>query len=141
MDAEEIRVLLLELPHVIETMQWGDNLVFWVGDKTVGGKMFAVVNLDAGAGMLKHGVASFASGKERAAELLEIDGIFPAPYLARAGWVAVERWGVLRRTEWDAELRAAHGWVLGRLPVKVRKVLISAEEIITPGALAKGMPD
>ena len=34
------------LPHVAETMQWGANLVYWAGDKAIGGKMFALVNLD-----------------------------------------------------------------------------------------------
>ena len=46
MDAERVREFLLQLPHVVETMQWGANLVFWVGDKAIGGKMFAVLNLD-----------------------------------------------------------------------------------------------
>ena len=45
-DAERIRAYLLTLPHAVETMQWGANLVFWVGDKAIGGKMFALVNLD-----------------------------------------------------------------------------------------------
>jgi hypothetical protein len=31
MDAERLRAYLLTLPHVVETMQWGANLVFWVG--------------------------------------------------------------------------------------------------------------
>ena len=46
MDAERLRAYLLILPHVAETMQWGANLVFWAGDKAIGGKMFALVNLD-----------------------------------------------------------------------------------------------
>ena len=31
MDAERLRAYLLTLPHVVETMQWGANLMFWVG--------------------------------------------------------------------------------------------------------------
>ena len=46
MDAERLREYVLSLPHVVETMQWGANLVFWVGDKAIGGKMFALANLD-----------------------------------------------------------------------------------------------
>ena len=45
MNVELLRAFLLSLPHVEETMQWGDNLVFWVGDKAIGGKMFALANL------------------------------------------------------------------------------------------------
>src|ERR1035437_9711819 len=46
MDVERLRAYILTLPHVVETMQWGANLVFWVGDKAIGGKMFAVSDLD-----------------------------------------------------------------------------------------------
>jgi hypothetical protein len=45
MDAERLRTFLLNLPYVAETRQWGDNLVYWVGDKAIGGKMFALMNL------------------------------------------------------------------------------------------------
>ena len=111
------------MPHVVETMQWGDNLVFWVGDKAVGGKMFCLVNLEAGA----HGVVSYSAGPERFAELVEQEGIVPAPYMARIHWVAVDRWEVLRNAEWESELRAAHEITLGKLPKGVREVLAMPE--------------
>src|ERR1700743_3278582 len=95
MDAESAQESLWRLPHVAETLQWGNNLVFWVGDKAIGGKMFALLNLDTDS----NGVLSFAAGPEGSAELLEIDGVFPAPYLARAHWVAMERWNALRTSE------------------------------------------
>jgi len=119
MDAERVREYLLQLPHVVETMQWGANLVFWVGDKAIGGKMFAVLNLDDD----HQGVLSFAVGPERYAELLEIEGVFPAPYLARAHWVALRHWGVLRSRELEELLKFGHGLVSARLPKKTREVL------------------
>ena len=119
MDAERIRALLLELPHAVETMQWGANLVFWVGDKAIGGKMFALVNLDDDAS----GVISYAAGPERYAELLEREGISPAPYLARAHWVAVERWSIFRESEWQSEMEAAHALIHAKLPKRTRDVL------------------
>jgi predicted DNA-binding protein (MmcQ/YjbR family) len=119
MDVERIRTYLLGLPHVVETMQWGDNLVFWVGDKAVGGKMFCLVDLDA----RQHGVISFSAGPERFAELVEVEGMKPAPYMARIHWVAAERWDVLRNAEWESELRAAHAITLGKLPKGVLAVL------------------
>ncbi len=120
MDAERVREYLLGLPHVVETMQWGDNLVFWVGDKAAGGKMFALVNLDGDG---KHPLISYAAGAERYPELVEIDGIVPAPYMARIFWVAVQRWDVFRDAEWQRELRAAHEITLAKLPPKARKLL------------------
>jgi predicted DNA-binding protein (MmcQ/YjbR family) len=119
MDSESTRAFLLGLPFVEETLQWGNNLVFWVGDKAIGGKMFALMNLDADS----NGVLSFAAGPEGAAELLEIDGIFPAPYLARAHWVAMERWNVLRKTDLEARLSAAREIVEAKLPRRTRDMV------------------
>jgi predicted DNA-binding protein (MmcQ/YjbR family) len=119
MDSESARAFLLRLPLVEETLQWGNNLVFWVGDKAIGGKMFALLNLDADS----NGVLSFAAGPEGGAELLEVDGIIPAPYLARAHWVAMERWNALRTSELEARLSAARDIVEARLPKRTRDVL------------------
>ncbi|WP_308422316.1 MmcQ/YjbR family DNA-binding protein [Edaphobacter acidisoli] len=120
MDAERIRAHLLTLPHVVETMQWGANLVFWVGDKAIGGKMFALVNLDDDQ---HRQVIAYAAGPERYSELLEVEGIFPAPYMARIYWVAVERWSVFRSTEWEQELAAAHSIISAKLPPHTRAAL------------------
>ena len=95
MNIESLRKFLLSLPHVEETMQWGESLVFWVGDKSIGGKMFAVASLDASHGR----VFSFAAGPERYHELLETEGVFPAPYLARAFWVALEHYSAIPSAE------------------------------------------
>jgi predicted DNA-binding protein (MmcQ/YjbR family) len=119
MDAERIRAYLLTLPHAVETMQWGANLVFWVGDKAIGGKMFALVNLDGDG----KAVISYAAGPERYSELLEADGIIPAPYMARIYWVAVERWNVFRTPDWEQELSAAHALTFAKLPPRARAVL------------------
>ena len=125
MDAERIRAFLLKLPHVVETMQWGNNLVFWVGDKAIGGKMFALVDLDGDG----KAVISYAAGPERYSELLETDGIIPAPYLARIFWVAVEHWSVFRTPEWERELEAARALTFAKLPPRTRAALaMSAKE-------------
>jgi len=118
MDAERAREFLLTLPHVCETKQWGENLVFWTGDKAIGGKMFCLLNLDA-----EGGVVSFASGAERFYELVERDGLIPAPYFARIFWVAAEDWNALRNAEWEELLRAAHKIVFAKLPPRTRDVL------------------
>ena len=119
MDAERVRAYLLGLPNVVETMQWGANLVFWVGDKAIGGKMFAVLNLDEA----QKAVLSFAAGPERYAELLETEGVFPAPYLARAHWVSLKHWGVFRSSELEDLLQHGHRLIYAKLPRKTRDVL------------------
>ncbi len=119
MDPERAREFLLRLPHVAETMQWGANLVFWVGDKAIGGKMFAVLNLDDD----HKSVLSFAAGQQRYADMLEVDGAFPAPYLARAYWVAIRHWSVFRASEWEEHLKIAHSVIYAKLPKRTRDVL------------------
>src|SRR5437763_2490083 len=119
MDAERIRAYLLTLPHAVETMQWGANLLFWVGDKGIGGKMFALVNLEGDG----KAIISYAAGPERYAELLDIEGVIPAPYMARIYWVAVERWRVFRTAEWEQELLAARTLTFNKLPPRTRAVL------------------
>jgi predicted DNA-binding protein (MmcQ/YjbR family) len=132
MNIDSLRAFLLSLPHVEETMQWGDNLVFWVGDKAIGGKMFALANL-GGDSM---GVLSFSAGPERYHELLETEGVFPAPYMARIFWVALQRYDVFPSNELQELLRNAHAITFGKLtkrtrealalPAKERKKLIAA---------------
>jgi predicted DNA-binding protein (MmcQ/YjbR family) len=119
MDAERLRAYLLRLPHVVETMQWGANLVFWVGDKAIGGKMFAVMNLDDD----QKAVLSFVAGPERYTELLETEGVFPAPYLARAHWVALKHWGVFRNSELEDLLEHGRSLIYNKLPRKTREAL------------------
>jgi predicted DNA-binding protein (MmcQ/YjbR family) len=118
MNVESLRTFLFSLPHVAETMQWGDNLVFWVGDKAIGGKMFAVAQLSAA-----NRVMSFAAGPERYAELLEVEGVFPAPYMARNYWVSIERYDVFSSNELKDHLRNAHSIVSHKLPKRTKDVL------------------
>jgi predicted DNA-binding protein (MmcQ/YjbR family) len=119
MNVESLRKFLLSLPHVEETMQWGDNLVFWAGDKAIGGKMFALANLSRDS----NGVLSFAAGPERYHELLEIEGVFPAPYMARIFWVAIERYDVFSSSELEQLLRNAHQITFAKLPKRTRDAL------------------
>jgi predicted DNA-binding protein (MmcQ/YjbR family) len=118
MDAERARAFLLTLPYVVETAQWG-GLVFWVGDKAIGGKMFALVNLEPDA----KGVCSYAAGPERFHELVEQDGLIPAPYMARIFWVAAGHWAAHRNADWQNELAAARDITYNKLPAKLRAKL------------------
>jgi predicted DNA-binding protein (MmcQ/YjbR family) len=125
---ERVREFLLTLPHVVETVQWGNHLLFWAGDKAVGGKMFCLLDLDQSG----KGVASLAAGPEGMAELCERDGIIPAPYFARAHWVCVEHWNALDWPEWKQHLVCAREIVYEKLPPKTKAVLA-----LPPKELAK----
>jgi predicted DNA-binding protein (MmcQ/YjbR family) len=124
MDNERIREICLSLPFAAETLNWGHHLVYWVGEREIGGKMFAMTDVD-GSG---RGVLWFHCGAERFYELLEVDGIFAAPHLARAHWVAVERWDALRPREIEEELRQAHELIYNKLPKRTRELLAMSEK-------------
>jgi len=124
MDNEAIREFCLSLPHVAETVNWGHHLVYWAGDRDIGGKMFAMTDLD-GTGF---GVLWFHCGAERFDELREIEGICASPYLAKAFWVTVERWDVLRPRQIQDELRRAHALVLAKLPKRTQTILAMPEK-------------
>jgi len=114
MDIEGVRSFCLSLPHVDEKVQWGNDLLFRVGEK-----MFAVMALDAAS---DH-VLSFKCTPEKFAELTEQPGIMPAPYVARYHWVALQSFDALPDRELKALLRNAYDLVLAKLPKKLRAKL------------------
>lgn len=108
-----VRQHCLSLPHSTETVQWGNHLVF-----KVGGKMYAVMPLEPSPVSL-----SFKCTLESFAELIERPGVIPAPYMARAHWVALESDDAIPRTELKQLLRQAHEVVLAKLPKKMQASL------------------
>jgi predicted DNA-binding protein (MmcQ/YjbR family) len=110
---EWIRQHCLSFPHATETVQWGSDLVF-----KIGGKMFAVTCLEPAPVAL-----SFKCTPEEFAELIERPGVIPAPYLARAHWVALETDSALPRPELKRLLRKAYDQVLSKLPKKTQAAL------------------
>jgi predicted DNA-binding protein (MmcQ/YjbR family) len=124
MDNERIREICLALPHTAETLNWEHVLVYWVGDREIGGKMFALTNADG----METPVLSFHCGAERYDELLEIEGVYPAPHLARAYWVALERWDALKPREIAEELARAHALIYAKLPKRTKAVLALPEK-------------
>ena len=124
MDNERIRAICLALPHVKETLNWGHHLVYWAADREIGGKMFAITDLD-GTGL---GVLTFHCGAERFHELQEREGIVASPYLAKAHWVTLQRWDALRPREIEDELRRAHTLILEKLPKRTKTLLAMSEK-------------
>lgn len=114
MDASWIRDLCLSLPSVTEHMIWGNDLTF-----KVGGKMFAHAVLEPAPVWL-----SFKTSPENFFELTERPGIIPAPYLARAQWVALETKDALSSAELSALIRESYDIIVAKLPKKTCESLI-----------------
>ena len=117
MDIDRLRGLLFSLPGVTEQIQWDHNLVF-----KVAGKMFAVAPLESIEACL-----SFKCSNEDFADLIERPGIIPAPYLARAHWVALESESTLPHPELERLLRQAHSLVVAKLPKKLQARVLTTQ--------------
>jgi predicted DNA-binding protein (MmcQ/YjbR family) len=125
MDNERIRAICMALPNTAETVNWGHHLVYWVGDRDIGGKMFAMTDLD-GSG-IRRALVPLRSGA-----LPRIAGggrhLSASPYLAKAHWVTVERWDALRPRQIEDELRRAHALIYDKLPKRTKTLLALPEK-------------
>ncbi len=115
MDIDALRRLCLSFPGATEQVQWGSDLLF-----KVRGKMFAVTPLEPANLWLSCKVTP-----ESFVDLTERPGILPAPYLARASWVAIESPTILPTPEVASLLRGSYDLVVAKLPRKVRESLSS----------------
>ena len=128
MDTDWLRKVCLAFPGVTEQIQWGYDLVF-----KVGGKMFAITPLEPAPVCL-----AFKASPEKFAELTERQNIIPAPYLARARWVALQSRDAVAQQELAALLRESYEMVVAKLPKKMRESLANAHAVTRPVRTNKG---
>ena len=106
MNADEIRKYCLKFGEATENLQWGDDLCF-----KVRGKIFAIVSLDDSR-------LCFKCTPETFAELIEREGIRPAPYVGRYKWVMLERLNAVREEELRELIRQSYDMVEAKAPAK-----------------------
>ncbi len=82
--------------------------------------MFCVANLEPGLSPTK---IAFKCTPEKFAELVEIDGIIPAPYMARNHWVAMLEIDALRQPEIKDLIQDSYRMILEKLPKKTQASL------------------
>ena len=117
MDIDWVREFCLSLPHTTEKLQWEDALVFKVGNK-----MYTVVSLEPDETWI-----SFKCSAEEFAALVERPGVVPAPYLARAQWVALETEDALSRDDIRRLLAEAHSLIFAKLSKRTQLALSGNE--------------
>lgn len=98
-------------------MIWGNDLTFKVARK-----MFAHAVLEPAPVWL-----SFKTSPDNFFELTERPNIIPAPYLARAKWVALETKDALSSAGMSALIRESYDLVVAKLPKKTRDSLTAAK--------------
>ena len=121
MNVDSLRRFCLLFPHAKDNLQWGETLCF-----KVRGKLFALVSLDTVPPTL-----CFKVTTERFAELLEYEGITPAPYLGRYKWVLLERLDVLPAAEVEDLVRQSNELITAKAARRGR---------VAPRRKKKGLP-
>jgi len=113
-----VRSFCLSLPHTTEKIQWVHDLLFCIG-----GKMYCVVNLEPGLSPTR---IALKCTPECFAELIEVEGIIPAPYMARNHWVAFTQMDALRQAEIRELIQGSYQLVFNKLPKKLQSQLAEA---------------
>jgi predicted DNA-binding protein (MmcQ/YjbR family) len=103
------------LPGTTEDIKWGDDQVF-----SVGGKMYA------GFGVDTEEEFGFKCDEQDQLRLIQIEGIIPAPYAARFGWVLVKDRNALTPDQTRKLLAKAHKLVLEGLPKRRQMEILGA---------------
>jgi predicted DNA-binding protein (MmcQ/YjbR family) len=117
MNLDQLRELCLSFAGATEQIQWGDDLLF-----KVAGKVFAVTPLEPSKLWL-----CLKADPEEFVELTERPGIIPAPYLARAKWVAIESAQTVSPAEAAALIRKSYELVVAKLPRRARESLVTSK--------------
>jgi len=102
-----IRELCLSFPEVTEDMPWGDDLCF-----KVRGKIFAGAVLSDG----RFPRITLKCSPETFHELLEVEGIVPAPYVGRYKWIQLSHSNVLPASELESLIRQSYELVVAKAP-------------------------
>src|SRR5580700_7343819 len=104
-DVEWIRKLCLSFPDVTEDMPWGDDLCF-----KVRGKIFTGMVLSDG----RFPRLTLKCAPETFHDLLEVEGISPAPYVGRYKWIQIARSNLLPAPELESLIRQSYEMVAAK---------------------------
>jgi len=114
MTPKQIDRFYASLPAATRTVQWEGVIVF-----KVGGKMFCLIApRDHSVGRI-----CFKCPPEHYEALSHSPGFRPAPYLARAKWVALDDPRTLTAAETRAYIKRAHAVIAAALPKKKQAAL------------------
>jgi predicted DNA-binding protein (MmcQ/YjbR family) len=112
MNIESLRTYCLSFPKATENIQWGHDLCF-----KVMGKMFVVAALEIEA----RPRLCFKCTPDTFAELIEREGMAPAPYVGRYQWIGLESLDTLGVRELKELIATSYKLVTAKLPKKAAK--------------------
>ena len=106
-DVDWVRKLCRSFPDVTEDMPWGDDLCFKVRSKIFTGMVLADGRFPR---------LTLKCAPETFHELIEIEGISPAPYVGRYKWVMLASSDLLPASELGALIRKSYEMVAAKVP-------------------------
>ncbi|MFC3053490.1 MmcQ/YjbR family DNA-binding protein [Kordiimonas pumila] len=115
MTRDEFDVFCAGLPATTHVIQWGSASVW-----KVGGKIFAICSTWTEG---QHDKFSFKCTDLSYQILCELAGIIPAPYLARAKWVQVQKPGTISDGDMKSYIEEAYGIVARKLTKAMQREL------------------
>tara|TARA_R110002096_G_scaffold435770_1_gene662595 strand:- start:63997 stop:64353 length:357 start_codon:yes stop_codon:yes gene_type:complete len=115
MTREEFDVFSKSLKSTTHVVQWGDASVW-----KVGGKVFAI---HSGLGEDNAHTLSFKCSELNFQILCELDGIIPAPYLARGNWVQIVSKEAMCNEDVKDYIRSSYTIISQKLTKKIQDEL------------------
>ncbi|MEO6168685.1 MAG: MmcQ/YjbR family DNA-binding protein [Chitinophagales bacterium] len=107
MDIEILRSICLKQEGATEDIKWGNDLCFCIAEK-----MFCV------AGLQPPLQISFKVKDDEFDELINKQGIIPAPYVARYKWVLAQDVNLFTKKQWEHYIRQSYELVKSKLSKK-----------------------
>jgi predicted DNA-binding protein (MmcQ/YjbR family) len=111
-DVDQIREFCLSFPDATEDMPWPEDLCF-----KVRGKIFAGMALSGG----RFPRITMKASPEAFHELLEVEGIMPAPYVGRYQWIQIASSNLLPADELKSLIRQSYELVASKAPKEKAK--------------------
>ena len=115
MTREEFDLYCASLKATTNVIQWGNATVWKIGDK-----IFAICS-HWGAG--EEQKISFKCSEHSYMVLCELEGIIPAPYLARAKWVQLTTLDAMKDEDIRVYVESAYDIISAKLTKKLRAEL------------------
>ena len=123
-DVDAIRKFCLSFPDATEDMPWSDDLCF-----KVRGKIFAGLVLSDG----RFPRITLKTSPDTFHDLLETEGITPAPYVGRYQWIQIASSNLLPAAELESLIRQSYELVAAKAPKaktsKTKKAKIAKKKI------------
>lgn len=115
MNLQTLEEICMDFKGTQQDVKWEEHLCFVVGEK-----MYCMTNMNPPF------YVSLKASPEDFAEMTQREGIIPAPYFGRGGWIQVQEPNALGFKEWNSLLKNAHELIFKKLTKKLQMEILEA---------------